>query len=732
MGGGLFSLRFFVARCVSSGIDDGRHQLAHSPTAKSLARHFTANSHLSTMPRRSGRSAPDVSASPFIARHPAFLTGALIVVAALVAYLPALSAGFIWDDTGHVTRADLRSLDGLFRIWFEIGATQQYYPLLHSAFWLQHQLWGDAPFGYHLLNVLLHAANACLFAALLRRLAIPGAAFAALLFALHPVCVESVAWISEQKNTLSTLLYLAAALAYLKFHDTRRDSVESKNQNPKLKTYWIATALFLAALLTKTVTATLPAALLVVLWWRHGRLEFRRDAVPLLPWFALGAVAGLFTAHFERELIGAQGEAFALSFVERFLLAGRVAWFYLGNLLWPANLTFIYPRWTIDATIAWQWLFPLATLALLAAAFYVAKRPVVFAFPWSRGTRAAPSGRGHRSVLAALLLFGGTLFPVLGFFNVYPFLFSYVADHFQYLASLALFALAGAVLAHVSAPLPAAARTTVAAALLAVLASLTFAQSRTYRDELTLWQTTLARNPSAWMAHNNLALILTQRERIPDAIDHLQAALALRPDYPQALSNLGDNLTRLGRPRDALPYLERALALQPNFADAHNNLGTAFTRLDRYDDAIASFKTALAHEPQLAVAHRNLGFAIANTGRHAEAIPHFQRAAQLDPRDPDAELNWAVALTLTDRFAQAIPHFERAIALSPHLPNLHLTYARVLVAQGRLAAAVPHFRATLDLAPNLPDAHRELALALRRLGRIDEAQHHFLRAEQLK
>lgn len=637
----------------------------------------------------------------------------LLFVVTLFAYWPALSAGFIWDDAGHVTRPDLQSLSGLFRIWFEVGATQQYYPLLHSAFWFEHKIWGESALGYHLLNTLLHAANACLFARLLQRLAIPGAAFAALLFALHPVCVESVAWISEQKNTLSTLLSLSAVLTYLNFHHTdfRVQNSKPETQNPKLRTYLLATFLFAAALLTKSVTATLPAALLVLLWWRQGSLHFRRDVLPLLPWFALALAAGLHTAHFERAHIGAEGAAFELTFAERLLLAGRIPWFYLGKLLWPANLIFIYPRWSLDTSSLAQWLFVLATLVLLSAALFASQRK-----PWGRGA------------LTALLLFGGTLFPVLGFFNVYPFLFSYVADHFQYLAALPLFAAFASVatsastwLSHQSPTSPtqnpkpktqnprseAQPRTqnpklktysSVTAFLLVVgLGSLTFQQSRTYHDTLTLWQTTAARNPSAWIAHNNLALALTERSRIQEAITHLETALALRPDYPQALSNLGDNLTRVGRPRDALPHLERALALQPNFADAHNNLGAAYAALDRYTDAIPAFERAVALNPRLAVAHRNLGFAIAASGRNADAVPHFTRAVELAPRDPQAHLGLAIALLLSNRFAAAEPHFNRAIELDPENPAHRLALARALTAQDRSAEAETHLRAARRL-----------------------------------
>ncbi len=250
---------------------------------------------------------------------PPALLFTLFFVAALAAYFPALHGEFLWDDAGHITNPALQSWSGLLRIWFEPGVTQQYYPLLHSAFWLEHKLWGDAVLGYHVVNVLQHALAATLFGALLRRLAVPGAWLAASLFLLHPVCVESVAWICEQKNTLSLVLYLAAALAYVRF-DVERSP----------RRYAIATLLFACALLTKTVTASLPAALLVVFWWQRGRLDWRRDVLPLLPWFALGTGSGLFTAHFERVLIGAQGADFNLGALDRLVLAGRVFWFYLG------------------------------------------------------------------------------------------------------------------------------------------------------------------------------------------------------------------------------------------------------------------------------------------------------------------------------------------------------------------------------------------------------------------
>ena len=625
---------------------------------------------------------------------------ALIFFVTLVAYWPALSGGFIWDDSGHVTRDDLRSLHGLARIWFELGATQQYYPLLHSAFWFEHRLWGDAALGYHLLNVLLHATAACLFGVTLRRLAIPGAWFAALLFALHPVCVESVAWIAEQKNTLSTVLYLCAALAYLRFDAERRRS-----------RYAVATALFVAALLTKTVTATLPAALLVIFWWQRGGLSWERDVLPLLPWFALGTATGLLTAKFERELIGAQGADFALDAVQRCLLAGRVFWFYLGKLAWPGNLVFVYPRWNVDLAQLWQWLFPLCGLALLAA------------LVWWR-TRS-------RGPLAAALLFGGTLFPVLGFVNVYPFVFSFVADHFQYLASLACFALAAAGLMRFSARLPRWGRVAAATTLLAVLGGLTWTQGAMYQDSFTLFQATVARNPDAWLAHNNLAVLLTDAGRVEEALPHLEQVLRLRPKDAIAESNVGDDLTRLGRPLEAIPHLARALALQPNYAEAHNNLGNAFLATGRTAEGMAEYQQALRCNPSYAAAERNLGLALGTAGQPAEALPHFERAVRLRPDYPAAELNWAVALLLTNRFPEAEPHFKKAIALDPDSADAREAYGRALAQQTRFSEAIAQLEEAIRLNPDFAEAHLNLALVLHQLGRHEEAARQYTEAVRL-
>lgn len=680
------------------------------------------------MPQRSRPPPPTAAPAPRdLLDWPTRWNCALIFLVTLLAYWPALGGGFIWDDDGHVTTPALRSFQGLERIWFEPGATQQYYPLLHTAFWLEHRLWGDAALGYHLLNVLLHATAACLLGVTLRRLldggAVPSASLrasdaevpaagrerrrcvgvewlAALLFALHPVCVESVAWISEQKNTLSAVLYLCAALAYLRF-DTQR----------RFAPYALATALFIAALFTKTVTATLPAALLVIFWWQRGRLSWRRDALPLLPWFALGALGGVFTATVERSLIGAEGADFALGPVQRCLLAGRVTWFYLGKLLWPADLVFIYPRWTVDAAEPWQYLFPLGLLALIGGLAWRSRR--------SRGP------------LAAALFFVGSLFPALGFVNVYPFVFSFVADHFQYLACMGVLTLAAAGLMRVFARLPRPGGGLAVVLLLGTLGALTWRQSRTYRDSFTLYETTLARNPDCWMAHNNLGNALVEAGRADEAIAHFEQALRLRPGHAQSESNLGDQLTRIGRAAEAIPHLERALALAPTYAEAHNNLGVALVATGRRADAITQFRDALRYQPDYAQAHFNLGLALSSGGNIAEGVPHFQEALRLKPDYADAQINWGVALVASGRLTEALPHFEEAVRIGPGKADTHYSLGRALARANRLDDAIAQYKKAVELDPGYAEAHLTLAYALRQAGRLEEAQDHYAEALRL-
>ncbi len=450
----------------------------------------------------------------------------MIFCATLVAYLPALNGRLLWDDSGYLTGPGLQSFRGLWIIWSRPGATVQYFPILHSAFWLEHRIWGDAVAGYHLTNIALHAFSACLVVMIVRRLSLPGAWLAGFVFALHPVNVETVAWISEQKNTLSGVFCLASLLAYLYFDQTRR--------KPQ---YVLATCLFVLALLSKTQTATLPAALLAIFWWQRGRLAWQRDVKPLLPWFALSASAGLFSAWVERTFVGAQGAAFLLTPVQRVLIAGRAICFYAGKLLWPVNLTSFYPHWKLDPAEWWQWLFPASVLAL--------------------GIGLGLAARRYRGPLASLLIFSGTLFPILGFLNVYFFRYSYVADHFQYLSSLAIIVPVTSLLARVASRLASGKAPNAAflVALILVPGVLTWRQSHTYRDLDTFYRESLLRNPATWVAHYNRGLLLADMPgRLPDAVAEYQEALKLTagpdildpdPRYVTVRNNLGIALSRM-------------------------------------------------------------------------------------------------------------------------------------------------------------------------------------------
>lgn len=624
----------------------------------------------------------------------------LLLGATLIAYYPAWRGGLLWDDNHHLTRAALRSLNGLWQIWFNVGATQQYYPITHSAFWLQQKFWGDATLGYHLVSILLHATSAFLVLRILRTLAVPGAALAAAIFALHPVHVESVAWISELKNTLSGVFVLAAALTYLHFDD-----------KPARRTYLAALALFALALLSKTVTAPLPGVLLVVAWWRRGRIDLRRDVVPLVPFFALAILGGVLTTWFERTMIGAQGSEFQLSFVERCLVAGRVVWFYLATLAWPQHLNFNYPRWPVSQGVWWQYLYPLALVALGAVCWFI------------RGRTRAP--------LAALLAFGGLLVPVLGFLDVYPFRFSYVADHFVYLASIPAIALAacGLVLASRRFELSPILRAAGAAVLIAVLGVITLFQARPYASADALYRHVLSRNPDSWMAHNNLAVALIGGN-MDEALFHANEAARLNPKDASVHNDRGTILELVGNSDMAIAEFREAVRLLPSFATAHNNLCNSLDVRRRFEEAIAACRNALELRPDFADAHYNLGIAMLGLGQ-AEAADSFAAALALNPNLAEAHYYLGGLLQIRGQHDDARRHYENAIRLKPDLADAYFNLGSLLQEMGRDAEAIPQYETALRLAPTSAQAHNSLGLALQKTGRKAEAIVHFEEAVRL-
>ena len=591
----------------------------------------------------------------------------IIVVLTTLAYIPAYSAGFIWDDPDYVINNSLlRDTDGLRRIWLEPTASPQWYPLVFSTFWLEYQLWGTHPTGYHINNVILHILGSLALWRGLRLVSFPAAWLTAALFALHPVHVESVAWVTERKNVLSGLLYITAAYAYLRFSGFPKES----KPTTRLGWYCAALLLFVLALCSKSVTASLPAALLVVLWWKQHRLK--PHIGPLLPMFIVGAIFGLHTAHLERTHVGAVGPEWDHSFAERCLIAGRAVWFYLSCNFFPVNLMFIYPRWTISTAVWWQWLYPIAVVVTLAVLLIATIR-----------------NRIPRGLLAATLFFGGTLFPALGFFNVYPHRYSFVADHFQHLASIGVLACIGFALAKAPRGLP--------VVVLLTFSVLTFHQSRIYESKLTIWADTIRRNPTSFMAHINYALALNEQSNAPEltpderqsirdrAFTHILESQNLAPHLPETHWNVGVGLAERRQFDAAITSFEKALELDPYYAPAHNSLGLVYTSLGRDADAVRSHTTAVKLQPGFQRAQFALARALDRTGQLSAALPHYAAAASLQPEDPSFRYRLGEALYRAGKYEDAVGHLAEAIRLQPNFAEARYVASEVLEKMGLVA-----------------------------------------------
>lgn len=576
---------------------------------------------------------------PFFERYP-WLAPLLILSATLLAYWSAYQAGFIWDDDDYVTQNPvLRSWGGLWQLWTDPRSLPQYYPLVHSTFWIEFQLWELDPVGYHAVNVILHALSACLVYRILRILEIPGALFAALLFAVHPVHVESVAWVTERKNVLSGLFYLLSLRAYL--HWRPLDDTEDGRQRLGV----LAFVFFLCALLSKTVTCSLPAAILLITYWKRGSLR-AVDWKRMAPYFAVGLAFALYTASLERDHVRAVGSEFDFSVADRLLIAGRSSWFYLGKLLAPYPLSFNYTRWELDPSSAFQWAFPIA-IALTLLTLFVLRRRI---------------GRGP---LVAALFFGGSLVPALGFFNTYPMRYSFVADHFQYLASLGPLVLLAAVTTRwIGARLPEAWRYGVASVVVIALSVLTFQQGKIYEGHEALWRDTLAKNEASWISMNNLAKVLLDRGDNDEAIELLERSLEVRESFESHL-NLGALMYGKGEEDAALVHFERSIELKPDQAPPRNN--KAIVLMDRNDleGALAMVDSALERAPDFPDALGTKGQILVGLGRQKDALPFLSEAIKLNPNLTNLLTPAAGAALAAGDTDQALNFSANAVAREP-------------------------------------------------------------------
>jgi tetratricopeptide (TPR) repeat protein len=534
--------------------------------------------------------------------------GALVIaLAALAVYAPALRGPFVFDDILLVSDNPLlRAPDGPSRFWFTTQAVD-YWPVTNTCFWIEWRLWGPEPTGYHLTGLALHIAIVLLVWRLLALLAVPGAYLAALLFAVHPVNVETIAWIAQRKSQLAALFALLSALAFV--HAERPPPLSPGSRPVVDRWYWLSLAAAALALLSKISAAILPPALLLVVWWKRSLT--RRDAARIAPFFALVVALLAVNLWFRGRGVVSVPVVDHAGPLERLLGAAGVVWFYLGKAVWPRDLSFIYPDWHVAAS-EWRWWVALAGAALVTAALWCYR------------------ARGARSLLVAWLFFCGTLFPVMGFTDVGVGQHIVVADHYQHLALIAVVAVAGAGLAWWRRRLPDAwrwlppAAGAGTAALLAILAS---QQSALYADGVTLYEDTLRKNPDAWAAHNNLGSLLFDAGRLPEAEAHLRRALELNPEYAEAHDNLGNVLQRSNRNDEAIAHYRRALEIRPTYALAHNNLAVALIGTGALDEAIAHFERAVALKPDYQSARQNLTLAQSlKRGAAAAGVPRASGA----------------------------------------------------------------------------------------------------------
>jgi len=463
-----------------------------------------------------------------------WLQGAALVLLTICVMFPACFNGYIWDDGPHIAdNANLRSVGGLVAIWTQPSSMPQYYPVYHSALWAAYRLWGAAPWGYHTMNVLVHGAAAAVLWGLLRRLKVGYAWFVAALFAVHPLQVETVGWAMEFKSVLSGLFYFLALRVLLPCWGVGEEETGGDvGAVLKRRRYFAGTLLFLFSLLSKSVTATLPAVILLLVWWKRGRIT-KSEWVRAVPLFVIGAASGFLTSMLERARVGAQGPEWDIGFIDRVLIAGRAVAAYVEKLFWPRNLAFFYPRWAVDSSSLVQYLFPAGVVVLVAMLWLLRKR----------------IGRGP---LTGVLFFMGTLFPALGFVNVYPMRFSYVADHFQYLACIGVFAVVGGAMAAVGrsrggrwlAP-------GFCVLVLGALGSLTFQRTRVFYDDYTLFADNVRAGPESWAGQIFFAGSCAGRGDLSGQLEHAALGVALNPNDVDGREALSGALSAAGDARGA-------------------------------------------------------------------------------------------------------------------------------------------------------------------------------------
>ena len=638
--------------------------------------------------------------------------GGVILLAVLWIYSPTYHGDWLWDDDSILTAnlvVQSASLEGLSSIW--LGPTgADYFPLSYTALWAQWPFFGLNSTGYHAVTILLHATAAILLWRLLLVMRIPGAWLAGLLFAIHPVCVESVAWVSEIKNTISLPFFLLSAIFFVK-HD---EAVWGDDPEDAGVWNWLLSVGFFAlAMLAKTSVVMFPVVLLVHAWWKRGGIS-KRDVVATAPFFLVSLVLGLVTIYYQHgRAIGEEKMPVAdlftvVGFLSRTATAGMAILFYFWEAVFPFRLLPIYPQWQVNPPQLSQFLpWPI----LVAAGCGL----------WSfRGTATAPTAARH--ALFGLGFFLLMIFPILGFITISYMRITWVADHFNYVAIIGIIvplcALAAAWFAAARPPLQ---LTALAAAtvLFAGLAVSSLRYAHVFVNEDALWTYTLESNPDAWQAHNRLGAKKGARGDLEGALYHFTNSTRLRPDLGETHNNLATTYMALGRTDEALEEFKVTTELLPKVFAVQMNRGYALTNAGRNEQAEKWYRDLVERFPQQFEAWNNLGIVQVNKGNRTEGIVALRRAVELAPgvEEPRRNLDSALrteaeALAVAGKFTEAEVIYREMLKISPDDVMLLTNHGVVLYKLGRNDAAITAFRRALALNPGAKEAAESLAVAL--------------------
>ena len=669
----------------------------------------------------------------------------------LAVFLPAIRHEFVnYDDPDYVT-SNRHVLEG--PTWanihwaFTTGHASNWHPLTWISHMVDARLFGENPAGHHFVNVLIHALNAGLLLWLFWRMtgSLGRSLLVAALFGLHPLRVESVAWVSERKDVLSTLFFLLTLLAYttyVRMSEAGSLASETGNQKPEVRSrksrpkdsqpsktdgrpqrpqrwiwYSIALAMFALGLMSKPMLVTVPFLLLLLDYWPLDRIrfgpeqgiarQFIRLSAEKVPFLLLSIVSSIVTFLVQRE-----GGAVSTSISLDARLGNAVISYlrYLGKFFWPADLAVLYPHpgyWP-----PWQVIGAVLALAAISAlvVWQMRKAPYLF---------------------TGWFWFVGMMVPVIGIVQVG---IQSMADRYTYTTMIGVAAaLVWGVADLLRNRQPAARWVWIPAlGLLLGLTALTVRQVGYWRNSEALFRRTVAVTRNNYLAYNNLGFYLSNRGAVEEAIVNYRKSLEINPNYEDALNNMGHALASQRKFTEALPYYEAALRVRPNHVEVHNNYGNALSEVGRADEAIRHYEFALQQKPDHADAHNNLGIALAMRGQLDAAIGHFRQAIRFKPNYASAHSNLGNAYAVQGKREEAIREYQESLRLNPSDAQAHNNLGNVMAERGDLPKAVEHYQQALKLNTANPEAHYNLGLILLRLDRKAEAQSHLQEALRLR